>query len=1022
MQIDSLATLLQERAETSSGERFFYLENGEVEGPISAWSYATLLRKARVIAARLQQHRGIAGERVMLMYPAGLDYLAGFFGTMLAGAVAVPAFPPDPLRLERTLPRVKALLEDCGAQRVLTTSSFSALVRSSSAGGGPRASLGFDCIETDLLPDALVSDYQPVRIRPEDIAFLQYTSGSTSQPRGVVLTQANMMHNLRMLQDAHVRPDDVFVSWLPIYHDMGLIVKVLSGLHNGSRVYLMSPLHFLGRPMRWLEAMSRFKGTVSAGPNFAYELCARKAEEDPGGLRHLDLSSWQVAMNAAEPVRASTLERFNRVFAPCGFNPRAQYPSYGLAENTVMVSTPKRSGGARVVSTSRGERVACGTPGPDQEVCIVDPDTHQTVAPGGEGEVWIRGQSVARGYWNRDSTTGETFQAVRADGETGWMRTGDLALFEEGQLVITGRIKDLIILRGHNYYPQDIELTTEESDRRVRPGNSAAFEVDHESHQRLCVVAEIREDARSSGAEIAETLRAAVLRDHGIEPQLIALVPPRAVPKTSSGKIMRRACKRALLDGTLPVVHRWERAFKPEAPRRAGGLLDAMISAAARAVGVSEQQIMADVSLVDQGLDSQGAMEFLAAVERLTGRRVPPEDLSRHPSLRALEQALLRDPAAPSPRQPALRTAPTPGPRVAPRRAPSRRAGLALRPTITSIGRAFPGTPTPQAELYDRYWARHYDAANGRALFEKTTIEQRHWSFDARAHGDGVASLEARMKCWRETTLDIGTRSARQALAHVDPARIGSLIMSSCTGYTGPTPEYFIARELGLSPNLRRTFIGHMGCFAAFNCLKVGVDALMTRPGEAVLVNCTEICSVHHDTRTAKDQIVIQALFADASASAVMEMSPGVEGGVQILDTFTEQFYETADMMTWDLGLHSFHMTLSPLVPAVLREHVPRVTETLLEPHGLTLGDISHWGIHPGGPKIVHQLGDVLGLKSSAMDSSLRVLRRYGNCSSPTILMVLQEILETESPEPGALGVLMAFGPGLTCELALVQF
>ncbi|WP_253895921.1 non-ribosomal peptide synthetase, partial [Corallococcus exercitus] len=554
---------------------------GDGDGEEIVWSAADLDVRARRIATALRE-RGAVGERVLLLYPPGLDYVAGFFGCLYAGAVAVPAYPPDPMRLERTLPRLRAIIQDARASVVLTTSGILELSDFVFEQAPDFRALHW--MATDALPEGGERDWvAPEGVGAESLAFLQYTSGSTGTPKGVMLTHGNLLHNLSLIHGAfQARPDSVGVIWLPPYHDMGLIGGILEPLHGGFPVALMSPMAFLKRPMAWLEAVSRFGGTISGGPNFAFDLCVRKST--PEQRQALDLSRWEVAFCGAEPIRPETLERFMEAFGPSGFRREAFYPCYGLAEGTLIVSGGEKSappvsvtisGGAlerhraeEVGAAEPGARtlVGCGRTLAEQRIAIVDPETLERRAAGEVGEVWVSGASVAQGYWGREDATRETFQAriAREDGGP-YLRTGDLGFLRpDGELYVTGRRKDLIILRGRNHYPQDLEATVEAAHAALRPGGGAVFAVEVAGEERAVVVQEI--DVRRLGdlrkqLEVADVavgaIRQRLAESHEVQAHAVVLIEPGSLPKTSSGKVQRHACRAAFLTGTLQEVMAW---------------------------------------------------------------------------------------------------------------------------------------------------------------------------------------------------------------------------------------------------------------------------------------------------------------------------------------------------------------------------------------------------------------------------------------------------------------------------------
>jgi acyl-CoA synthetase (AMP-forming)/AMP-acid ligase II len=580
----SLIQILRWRALHQPDLRLYtFLADGETDEVVI--TCAELDSRARAIAAVLQ-YADLVGERALLLYAPGLNYIAGFFGCLYAGAVAVPAYPPDPARLDRTLPRLQTMAADADATVALTTSPILSMAQFLFGQAPDLEALQW--IATDTIPDQEADDWRKPAQTRDSLAFLQYTSGSTRIPRGVMLSHGNLLYNSNLIADAFdLTSDTVAVIWLPPYHDMGLIGGILQPAYCGVHCVLMSPLDFLQRPLRWLQAVSRYSATVSGGPDFAYGLCVRKINAEQRS--ELDLSSWSLAFNGAEPVRAPTLERFAEVFEPCGFRRDAFYPCYGLAEATLIVSGGSRAAPPviqafdetaleqdRVVVAESGDEkgralVGCGRNLPGQRIVIVDPDTLVQCPPDQVGEIWVAGPSVAQGYWNRLEETKETFQVRLADADEGpFLRTGDLGFMRDGELFITGRLKDLIIIDGLNHYPQDIEHTLEQSHWALRPGCSAAFSVDVDARERLVVVAEVaqrnkwaryREEAGVGVTSESETslspqdvvgeIRRAVAQAHDLRVHDVVLLEPRTVPKTSSGKIQRHACREGYLAGAL---------------------------------------------------------------------------------------------------------------------------------------------------------------------------------------------------------------------------------------------------------------------------------------------------------------------------------------------------------------------------------------------------------------------------------------------------------------------------------------
>jgi amino acid adenylation domain-containing protein len=527
---------------------FTFLVDGE--GAEQSLSYGGLDLRARAVAARLQE-LGLAGERLLLLFPPGLDYVAAFLGCLYAGAVAVPAYPPTG---SRGLPRLRSILADCEPRAILTVGALRAALEKQMARrqAGGDAGLGLPLIDVDALGDAGADLWRDPGLSADALAFLQYTSGSTSTPKGVRVTHGNLAANERMIQESFgTHEGSVVVSWLPLYHDMGLIGGLLHPLCLGARCILMSPMHFLQRPLRWLEAVSRYGATVSGGPNFAYELCARRASAEAAAA--LDLGRWTVAFNGAEPVRAEVLDRFAAAFAPAGFRRSSFFPCYGLAEATLLVSA-----GRAGEEPAGGGPVPCGAIASGLDVRIVDPATGLESPAGEVGEIWVAGPTVAAGYWKRPEASAETFGARLADGGGTFLRTGDLGLLHGGGLVIAGRIKDLIVIRGRNLYPQDVEWTVERCHPAVRPGCGAAFAVDGlegAGEERLVVVQEVAQGGDLDGVALA--IRQAVAEEHEVQVSGLVLVRAGGVPKTTSGKIQRRACRELFLAGELAPLLEW---------------------------------------------------------------------------------------------------------------------------------------------------------------------------------------------------------------------------------------------------------------------------------------------------------------------------------------------------------------------------------------------------------------------------------------------------------------------------------
>jgi amino acid adenylation domain-containing protein len=545
-------------------EAFTFLYDGEAQA--KSLTYHELDRQSRAIACQLQV-LNLTGQRALLLYPPGLDYLAAFFGCLYAGVVAVPAYPP---RNHRNTPRILAILQDAQAAVILTTSGILSQVQTLVKDKFDTDNIHW--LTTDNLEPGIEADWQQPLINPETLAFLQYTSGSTGTPKGVMLSHGNLLHNAEVTRQCMEHTaSSKFVTWLPAYHDMGLIGGILQPLYGGFPCIMMPPASFLQRPYRWLKAISDYRGTTSGAPNFAYQLCVDKIT--PEERANLDLSSWSVAFNGAEPIRQETLEKFAETFSECGFRPEAFYPCYGMAEATLMVSGSVKSALVRTMTLQKTalecnyviddatnaenamQIVSCGRVVPQQQIIIANADTSTRYAADEVGEIWVSGPSIGHGYWNRPEETAQTFGAYLQDTREGpFLRTGDLGFLHNGELFITGRAKDLIIIRGRNLYPQDIEITAERSHKMLRAGSVAAFAVEVEKEEQLVVVQELEFRAKPNIEEVTAAIRKAITEEHEIQVYAVVLIKAGTIPKTSSGKIQRRATKARFLEGTLEVV------------------------------------------------------------------------------------------------------------------------------------------------------------------------------------------------------------------------------------------------------------------------------------------------------------------------------------------------------------------------------------------------------------------------------------------------------------------------------------
>jgi acyl-CoA synthetase (AMP-forming)/AMP-acid ligase II/acyl carrier protein len=570
--------LLENRAQGSLDQTaYLFLTDGETQ--TTRLTYQELDQNARAIAAHLQSIHA-QGSRALLLYPSGLDFISAFFGCLYAGVVAVPAYPP---RLNQNGDRLRAITTDAQVTLALTTLSLKDRFQHQLSSAQDLSTL--EWVTTDHISPESAQNWTPPSLEKNALALLQYTSGATGTPKGVMITHENLLHNAAVIQHCFQdASDSMGVSWLPMYHDMGLIGGILQPLYLGRPMVLMSPTAFIQKPVRWLQAISEYGATTSGGPNFAYDLCVQKITAEQKST--LDLSRWRVAFSGAESVRAQTLDDFAEAFRDCGFRQEAFYPCYGMAEATLMVSS-KLSATAPTVCAIDGvaleqsrvllaepdtasvrKIVGCGQieleqAGLEQSIAIVNPNTLNRCAPNEVGEIWVSGPSLALGYWQRLDETNHAFRASLADGNGSlFLRTGDLGFIYQDELFVTGRLKDLIIIRGRNHYPQDIEWTVQASHPSLRVGHSAAFSIAVDGFERLVIVAEVERQAlrHLNVDDVTSAVRQTISENHQLQVYAIALLKPGSLPKTSSGKIQRGACRTAFQSQTLAIVGEWREA------------------------------------------------------------------------------------------------------------------------------------------------------------------------------------------------------------------------------------------------------------------------------------------------------------------------------------------------------------------------------------------------------------------------------------------------------------------------------
>ncbi|MCG8667953.1 MAG: AMP-binding protein [Pseudomonadales bacterium] len=695
--VPNLVQMTLSRAQRNSSETYldFIGENGEVE---TSLTYADLDRYARIIADGLTK-KGLCRKNVVLLYAPGVDYVKAFFACLYAGAVPVPAYPPMGAR---DISRLVNVVKDCDAAAVLSSSNLMPMIEAWI--NNPINNVELDCISTNLFDDLDAGEkFTPFDAKPEDIAFLQYTSGSTGHPKGVMISHKNLLSNFSQIINSFAvksrtsdfsgvdGSDYTTVIWLPPFHDMGLIGGLLTPVYAGAKVGLMSPLTFLKNPFIWLDTISKMKATVSGGPNFSYQYCARKISQDQ--ISKLDLSSWKVAFNGAEPINTDSLKCFSNAFTACGFDESAFLPCYGLAEATLFVSGSPRGRGVKLLGTDldklskghvfsdstsddsneksaieqsssgkRTEMVSSGVVANGANVRIIDPITNERKENGCVGEIWINSPSVAEGYWGKPTFSDKVFRAKVKGEESvfapGYLRTGDLGFIANGELYVTGRIKELIIVSGKNHYPQDLELTFQSVNDDFRKGCGAAFSITENGTEEVVLLQEIAKSAMSTDSDVLNEMinkgvRAMASR-HGIRPAKVILIAQGKLPKTSSGKIQRCEAKKLYHAGNLVPVITWqsstvcvsavEKTTAEESPVVIQDWQHKLETEMKKWVGeklnVESHLVELRVPFSDLGVDSIEAIDLVDRLQDMLHRTIPATEMMRYPTVQALLDSL----------------------------------------------------------------------------------------------------------------------------------------------------------------------------------------------------------------------------------------------------------------------------------------------------------------------------------------------------------------------------------------------
>lgn len=889
---DSVVDLAMARAGQFADRSLYrFLTEGEADGPADRYSFNDLHTYARRIAVMLEE-AGLRGQRVLLVYQPGIEFIAGFFGCLYAGAVAVPAVAPHPARPERSLPRLCAIAAEAGARAALTTTALRARLLNR-IGENPElrnlkwlTSADWAACDADL--------WRRPELTGDTLAFLQFTSGSTGNPRGVMLSHGNLLSNLRIIgRGFAIRSTDFGIHWLPFYHDMGLIGGILETLYGGATSVFMSPLHFLQKPLRWLKAISHFQGHISGGPDFAFRLCCERVTAET--LEQLDLRSWRVAFSGAETVRADTLQRFCDTFSPCGFRPASIYPCFGLAESTLFVTggqadepptvidvemqslaagTAVRTEGSE--SARVRELVGCGKVGAGQELRIVDPETRRACTTGTVGEIWVSGPSVAQGYWGRPELTAEVFGATLDDepGKT-FLRTGDLGFVDaDGELFFVGRQKDLIVVRGANHYPQDLERTAEGAHPAIRPNCVVVFAVEAAGEECVIVGCEVRPtDDSAFLREVANSIRTVIAAEHEISVYQVILLKPGGIPKTSSGKVRRSMCREQYAEGLPGEIGRFDNTGRAEAEPAlaeepatgapATGLERRIIELVAGQLGVDPAEIGPTSSFARFGLDSLRAVAVSGLLETETGRKLSPALLYNYPTARALARYLEGNAGA----------------AVAGRR---RDPGEPV--AIVGMSCRFPG----QANDPDSYWRMLLDGFDAIAKIPPARV----WQDDLPQWGGWLDDIDL----FDPAAFGISAREA----AGIDPQqRLVLEVAAEALEHAGIVPESLAGQPVGV-------FIGVSSSDYAWWCLKNSPIDAWSGTGNAHSI-CANRLSYLYDLRgpsMAIDTACSSSLVGLHEACMSLrsgETSMAIVGGVNaIITTHTSEAFAMARMLAPD--------------------------------------------------------------------------------------------------------------------------
>lgn len=670
--LESEIELLERRAAAHPDAlAFSYLKDGAVD--TGAVTFGELLTRVKAVAGSLQA-QGLSGQAALLLYPPGIEFIVGFYACLFAQIVAIPAVPP---RINRNLGNLDAIMADAKTSLILTCDAL--LPKLQEIFCDSTLAPQYRIIDTEPLQGCDATAWHRPSVSRSDLAFLQYTSGSTGSPKGVMVGHGNLLHNheaQRLFFGLDERSRHV--SWLPHYHDMGLIGNIMQSVYLGTPCWLMSPSAFIKNPAYWLRAITKYRATASGAPNFAYQYCVDRINESQ--IQDLDLSSWEVAYNGAEPVRAATIQAFQQRFVKHGLRESAMYPCYGMAEATLVITGGGREAPPvinhfhkleleqhRIVPVPADHLeahalVGCGraAAGSDQLIRIVDPATGLALGSNMCGEIWVSSGSVCQGYLHKPDLSEQVYRARLPGSDREFARSGDFGFFnDQGELFITGRLKELLIVRGRNHYPTDIEQVIQNAHPALAKDSGAAFAIEVGGQERVVVVQELTRDASSRFNLDAIVSAASAALSEAFELQLysLVLIRPGRIPKTSSGKIQRNAAKRQFLSQELPVIATWTASIheldghsdSPEDSEAPVDIQDetqvqAWLSARIRRYLQSlTSEIDPDQPLSTYGLDSTISIQLIEEIAQLTKKQVEPTLLWEYPTLNALSARITQD-------------------------------------------------------------------------------------------------------------------------------------------------------------------------------------------------------------------------------------------------------------------------------------------------------------------------------------------------------------------------------------------